>query len=139
MPKILILLAFGKYLCCALVVFSALQSCSGGINPKVAGAKWEKIGPGGGGSTFIPTFSDQTPDKFLVKCDMTGSYLTQNGGSSYDQINFAGGASCYAFDPNDSDVIYIGSSTVNRSNDNGRSWEQIFPLQKQNSIFFRLK
>ena len=129
--KILIIFVLAVYSCWSIAVILALQSCSPGIQPKAIGAQWEKIGPGGGGSTFIPTFSYQSTDKFLVRCDMTGSYLTSNGGSTYEQINFAGGASCYAFDPNDPAIIYVGSSTLNRSTDNGKSWEQIFPPKKE--------
>jgi photosystem II stability/assembly factor-like uncharacterized protein len=92
---------------------------------------WEKIGPGGGGATFIPTFSYKTPDNFLIRCDMTGTYLTNDGGSSYQQINFAGGASCFAFDPRDANIIYIGSSALNRSKDGGKTWEQIFPVKEE--------
>ena len=93
---------------------------------------WERLGPGGGGSTFTPTFSYSTPDHFLVKCDMTGSYLTTDGGNSYSQINFANGASSYAYDPKDSNTIYIGSTFLNRSTDGGKTWQRIFP--KENDI-----
>src|SRR5687768_11664811 len=46
---------------------------------------WTKLGPGGGGSTFLPTFSYHKEDEFLIRCDMTGSYLTKDGGDSYSQ------------------------------------------------------
>ena len=88
---------------------------------------WERTGPGGGGSTFIPTFSYTTPFEFLIRCDMSGSYLTHNGGKSYQQINFPNGASGYAFDPKDSNTIFIGSAFLNRSKDGGKTWEAIFP------------
>src|SRR5450759_621977 len=81
------------------------------------------------GATFIPTFSYTTPDNFLLRCDMTGSYLTTDGGTSFHQINFAGGASSYAYDPGDHNTIYIGSAALNRSVDGGRTWNQIFPLK----------
>jgi len=90
-------------------------------------ATWQRIGPGGGGSTFIPTFSYHNADDFMVKCDMTGSYLTNNGGQTYRMINFVGGATCYAYDPNDSDRIYAGGTFVNRSADGGKTWQPIFP------------
>ncbi len=90
---------------------------------------WEILGPGGGGSTFIPTFSYNSPENFLVKCDMTGSNLTNDGGDSYTQINFANGASSYAYDPGDSKTIYIGSTFLNRSTDGGKTWQRIFPKE----------
>ena len=114
------------------VFFLGLSGC----NPHVkvdkqnAPPKWEKIGPGGGGSTFIPTFSYESPDVFLVRCDMTGSYLTKDGGASYQQINLPNGASAYAFDPNDANTIYIGANTLTRSADGGNTWEQVFPLKE---------
>jgi hypothetical protein len=92
---------------------------------------WSKLGPGGGGATFFPTFSYKTEKEFLVRSDMTGSYLTKDGGESYRQINFPNGASSFAFDPHDTTTIYIGSSFLNRSTDGGKTWEQIFPVKEE--------
>lgn len=90
---------------------------------------WEKIGPGGGGAVFIPTFSYHSTSSFLLKCDMTGSYLTRDGGHSYHQINFPNGVSSFAYDPSDSNTVYIGSNTLNKSIDGGKSWQQLFPAK----------
>ena len=117
--------------CCLLIAFTGIQSCSKGNKQELPVVNWEKLGPGGGGATFIPTFSYKTPDNFLVRCDMTGSYLTIDGGASYRQINFAGGASSYAYDPNDSNIVYIGSASLNRSVDGGKTWEMIFPQKAE--------
>ena len=92
---------------------------------------WIKLGPGGGGATSFPTFSYKTEEEFLVRCDMTGSYLTKDGGESYRQINFPNGANSFAFDPHDTTTIYIGSSSLNRSTDGGKTWEQIFPVKEE--------
>jgi photosystem II stability/assembly factor-like uncharacterized protein len=91
---------------------------------------WQKLGPGGGGATFIPTFSFQSPDHFVIRCDMTGSYITNNGGSSYHQVNFPNGASAYAFDPADKNTVYLGGSFLHRSKDGGKIWEQVFPKKE---------
>jgi photosystem II stability/assembly factor-like uncharacterized protein len=93
-------------------------------------SQWQKIGPGGGGATFIPTFSYHSDSAFLLKCDMTGSYLTKNGGKSYHQINLPNGAASFAYAPTDSNTIYIGSTTLARSSDGGKSWEKIFPAKE---------
>ncbi|WP_138484724.1 WD40/YVTN/BNR-like repeat-containing protein [Dyadobacter bucti] len=91
---------------------------------------WEKIGPGGGGATFIPTFSYHNPLDFLLRCDMTGSYHTKNGGESYRQTNFPNGAASFAYDPADPQTIYIGSNYLSRSTDGGKTWTRIFPAKQ---------
>jgi photosystem II stability/assembly factor-like uncharacterized protein len=89
--------------------------------------RWEKIGPGGGGSTFMPVFSYNSPGDFVVRCDMTGTYFTKDGGVSYQQINLPNGSSAYAYDPSDENTLYVGASVLKRSIDGGREWSQIFP------------
>lgn len=116
----------------AVIFLTGCQNATINSKPFSDAPAWQKLGPGGGGSTFIPTFSYQSPDHFLVRCDMTGSYLTTNGGQSYQQINFANGANAFAYTPGDSNTIYIGSAALNRSADGGKTWRQIYP--KQNEI-----
>jgi len=96
-----------------------------------SGTDWILIGPGGGGSTFIPTFSYADADRFIIRCDMTGAYLTKDGGDSFTQINNPNGSYSFAFDPMDPEVIYIGSNALNRSSDGGRTWERIFPAEEE--------
>ena len=120
------------YLGLAFILLMGCQNANINISRAGDTIAWQKLGPGGGGSTFIPTFSDQSPNHFLVRCDMTGSYLTTNGGRSYQQINFANGANAFAYAPGDSNTIYIGSAALNRSVDGGKTWSQIYP--KQNEI-----
>ena len=91
---------------------------------------WTRIGPGGGGSTFIPTFSYSSPDRFMLRCDMTGAYLTDDGGLSYDLVNFPGGSHSFAYDPSDPKTILIGSKALNKSSDGGKTWERIFPAKQ---------
>ena len=123
------------YLCRKLILYAILHfrmSVSFTTsNMESTELQWHKIGPGGGGAIFIPTFSYRSADNFLLRCDMTGTYLTNDGGSSYQQINLAGGASAYAWDPSDSNIVYIGSAFLNRSQDGGRDWERIFPPKEE--------
>ncbi len=62
---------------------------------------------------------------------MSGSYLSHDGGESYQQINFPNGSSGYAFDPQDSNTIFIGSALLNRSKDGGKTWQTIFPAKEE--------
>jgi photosystem II stability/assembly factor-like uncharacterized protein len=91
--------------------------------------QWEKIGPGGGGAVFIPTFSYESTDEFLLRCDMTGAYITTDSGDSYTQVNYPNGSQSFAYDPHNRRTIYIGSSSLNRSTDGGKTWERLFPKQ----------
>jgi hypothetical protein len=110
-----------------LIVCVIIQSCTMRNKQENHDVQWEKIGPGGGGAIFIPTFAYNSTENILLRCDMTGTYLSRDGGASYKQINFPGGASCFAWDPLDSNNIYVGSATLNRSEDGGKTWEILFP------------
>src|SRR5205085_7650694 len=118
----------------SLALLLLLLRCSNSSIPSIAEkdkkVDWEKIGPGGGGATFIPTFSYNNDEKFFVRCDMTGSYLTNDGGQSFRQINFDNGVSSFAFDAGDSNNIYVGSMVLNQSTDGGKTWKILFPEKK---------
>jgi len=88
---------------------------------------WRIIGPGGGGATMRPTISPHDPRVVLVACDMTGAYLTDNGGESWRMINLGSVVSSFAFDPGDRNVIYAGTAGLWRSADRGRTWRMVFP------------
>jgi photosystem II stability/assembly factor-like uncharacterized protein len=88
---------------------------------------WRIIGPGGGGATMLPTISPHDPRVVLVACDMTGAYITEDGGESWRMINLGTGVSSFAFDPVDGNVIYAGTAGLWRSADRGRTWRMVFP------------
>jgi photosystem II stability/assembly factor-like uncharacterized protein len=88
---------------------------------------WRIIGPGGGGATMLPTISPHDPRVVLVACDMTGAYITENGGDSWRMINLGAAVSSFAFDPTDRNVIYAGTAALWRSGDRGRTWRMVFP------------
>ena len=48
------------------------------------------VGPGGGGAMFHATISPHNLNEVLVACDMTGSYITHDGGKSWRMINLRG-------------------------------------------------
>jgi photosystem II stability/assembly factor-like uncharacterized protein len=94
---------------------------------------WRIIGPGGGGATMLPTISPHDPRVVLVACDMTGLYLTEDGGDSWRMINLGTGVSSLAFDPADRNVIYAGNAALWRSADRGRTWRMVFPDPTRNT------
>ncbi len=89
--------------------------------------KWRIIGPGGGGAQFLPTVSPHDPNRVLVSCDMTGSYITHDGGASWRMFNLRGRVRFFVFDPVDPHVIYAQSFGLFRSSDGGKTWSLLHP------------
>jgi photosystem II stability/assembly factor-like uncharacterized protein len=88
---------------------------------------WRILGPGGGGAQFYPAISPQDPKLVLVACDMTGAYLSEDGGNSWRMFNLRSPVTFFAFDPGDSKVIYAGARVLWRSADRGRTWSLVYP------------
>ncbi len=90
---------------------------------------WDFIGPGGGGAMpFIPAVNLSDPDNIFVSCDMTGSYVTYDGGEKWRMFNLRGVTKFYAFERKDSNVVYAGTSNMLfKSTDKGVSWATIYP------------
>jgi photosystem II stability/assembly factor-like uncharacterized protein len=92
---------------------------------------WRIIGPGGGGSLYHPTISPHDSRTALVACDMTGAYLTRDGGATWRIVNLGDTVQFFVFDPLDANVIYAGAGGVFRSVDAGASWKRFFPRDAQ--------
>jgi photosystem II stability/assembly factor-like uncharacterized protein len=88
---------------------------------------WKIIGPGGGGTTASPTISPNDPKLVVLRCDMTGAYITHDGGNSWRMFNLRGGLASFAFDPNNPKRIYAGGAALWRSDDTGATWSMVFP------------
>jgi photosystem II stability/assembly factor-like uncharacterized protein len=93
-------------------------------------AHWSVIGPGGGGAQFLPTLSPHDPSLALVACDMTGSYITYDGGANWRMFNLRGRTSIFAFDPVAKDTIYAYGLGLFRSVDRGKLWQLVYPDAK---------
>ncbi len=88
---------------------------------------FQVIGPGGGGAQFNPTISPHDPNTVLVSCDMTGAYITHDGGKSWRMFNLRGRVEFFVFDPNDPRVIYAATTVLWRSTDSGATWALVYP------------
>ena len=125
---------FSKFtiLCLAFVVFFTshhtiprAQKGPGYSAPRLDA--WRILGPGGGGAQFYPAVSPHDPNLVLVACDMTGAYISENGGQSWRMFNLRNPVTFFAFDPQDPKVIYAGADALWRSEDRGRTWGLVYP------------
>lgn len=102
--------------------------------------RWNVIGPGGGGGVFRPTISPFDENFVLTHCDMTGVYVSYNGGLTWDMKNLWNVPLDFEFDPADSNTVYAatqgflhgedrgsGISLLLRSSDRGKTWEICYP------------
>src|SRR6201981_3748458 len=85
------------------------------------------VGPGGGGAMFHPSVSPHDIDTVLVNCDMTGAYISHDGGKSWRMFNLRGVVQFFVFDPLDKNVIYAQSPGLLRSQDQGETWNLVYP------------
>ncbi|HKW18460.1 MAG TPA: hypothetical protein VJO35_13215 [Terriglobales bacterium] len=76
---------------------------------------------------FNPTISPHDPNTVLISCDMTGSYITHDGGQSWRMFNLRGVVRFFAFDPLDSKVMYAYATGLWRSSDGGETWRLLYP------------
>jgi photosystem II stability/assembly factor-like uncharacterized protein len=85
------------------------------------------IGPGGGGAMFHPTISPHDANTVLVACDMTGSYITHDGGKTWRMFNLRGVVDFFVFDPQDPKTMYAHATGLWRSSDSGAHWTLVYP------------
>jgi len=117
---------------------------------------WKIIGPGAGGGVFIPTISPFDTNLVFTKGDMTGAFVTYDGGKSWKLFNLMAVVQDFEFDPADPEVVYAASrgylydedrgsglSMLYRSENKGETWKVIYPdinkigpLEKLQSISF---
>ena len=92
-----------------------------------APTRWQIIGPGGGGSLYNPTVSPHDSRIALVSCDMTGAYLTRDGGAHWRIFNLGETVHGFFFDPRNASVIYALGEGLFRTTDTGDSWQRFYP------------
>jgi hypothetical protein len=94
---------------------------------------WRVVGPGGGGTMRRPAVSPHDPRLVVEACDMTGAYVTRDGGNSWRMFHLGWVVDAFAFDPKDENVIYAGAGALWRSEDAGRTWGMVFPDPSRNT------
>jgi photosystem II stability/assembly factor-like uncharacterized protein len=89
---------------------------------------WTIIGPGGGGTFLHPAISPHDPKLVFTCTDMTGCFVSENGGLTWREFNLRGRGP-FSFDPNRPDTIYtfMGIAGAWRSDDRGRTWNLVYP------------
>jgi photosystem II stability/assembly factor-like uncharacterized protein len=107
------------------LAIALLVSLGGSSAPRPG--NFQIVGPGGGGAMFHPTISPHDPNTVLVSCDMTGSYVSHDGGESWRMFNLRGVVQFFVFDPLDRKVIYAQADGLWRSKDGGDSWSLVYP------------
>lgn len=94
---------------------------------------WSVVGPGGGGTMRRPAISPHDPRVVVEGCDMTGAYITKDGGLSWRMFNLGAPPSSFAFDPKDARVIYATTAALWRSEDAGTTWRMVYPDPAKNT------
>ena len=81
-----------------------------------------------------PAVSPHDPNVVVEGCDMTGAYITADGGESWRMFSLGAPPAAFAFDPKDKDVIYATTAALWRSRDAGRTWTMVYPDPDQNTV-----
>lgn len=107
-----------------------LAVAAAGPRPPAAAPRndaWVVIGPGGGGSQYNPTISPHDPNLVFGNCDMTGAYVSADGGGSWRMFNLRDVVRYFVFDPLERKTVYAEAGGLWRSRDAGKSWGLVYP------------
>ncbi|MGD0522817.1 MAG: hypothetical protein ABSA48_16285 [Terracidiphilus sp.] len=111
------------FVACSIALCMVSQSAG----QTVRASEFHIVGPGGGGAMFHPTVDPRDTNEVLVACDMTGAYISHDGGRSWRMFNLRGTVRFFAFDPLRPHVIYAATRALWRSTDDGESWDLFWP------------
>lgn len=76
---------------------------------------------------FHVTINPHNSDEVLLSCDMTGAYISHDGGHHWRMFNLRGSIRYFAFDPVMPHTIYAGTDALWRSHDDGSTWQLLWP------------
>jgi photosystem II stability/assembly factor-like uncharacterized protein len=120
------------------MVAGVLGVCLAALSPPRSSRAvgWEPVGLSGGGAMFSPAISPAAPRLMMLSCDMSGAYLSSDGGRNWRMIHYSqlhGNTRCRpAFHPTDPNVIFApagGSGGLKVSRDRGVHWQPIGNIQ----------
>ena len=110
------------------VVLGLVLACSPLSVAADKAVTWEPIGLSGCGGMYSPGISPADPKLMMIHCDMSGSYLSRDGGRAWDMVHHAqlrASTTCKpAFHPTDAKVIFSAQaySGMKVTRDGGRTW-----------------
>jgi photosystem II stability/assembly factor-like uncharacterized protein len=102
-----------------------------GQRSEVTAKNWEPLGLTGNGGMFAPAISPVDPKLIMLNCDMSGAYISRDGGQHWrmiDQSQLRSSTHCRpAFHPTDAKVIFAAQSGkgMKVSRDGGEHWEPV--------------
>lgn len=116
----------------AMILLTSVMSCNNAgtgnmVNTAGANDRWGYRGFGGGGAMFFPAVSPFNANYAYVACDMTGSFVTYDGGESWRMFNLRAPVHFFIFDPLDSNTVYANASALFKSMDKGNTWSVVYP------------
>ncbi|HEY2040482.1 MAG TPA: hypothetical protein VGG95_12495, partial [Edaphobacter sp.] len=85
------------------------------------------VGPGGGGAMFHVTINPKDPNEVLLSCDMTGAYISHDGGHHWRMFSLRGSVHFFAFDPLQRHTLYAATEALWKSTNDGESWRLLWP------------
>ena len=91
-------------------------------------AQYEVLGLGGAGGMYTPMVSPTEPGVMLVSCDMSGSYVSQDGGKSWNMIHHSQMNSSLGVRPLfvKNEIYWVkGGTTLKVSTDKGKTWTPV--------------
>jgi photosystem II stability/assembly factor-like uncharacterized protein len=93
--------------------------------------RWEPLGLNGNGGMFSPAISPVDPRVMMLNCDMSGAYLTRDGGEHWTMIHHSqlrASTRCRpAFHPTDARIIFAAQAGqgMKVSRDGGVHWQHV--------------
>ncbi len=138
--RILILAGLPVFSIGLLVNYGSNTNKAGNHGVDQPAVEWNVLGPGAGGGVFIPSVSPFDTSLVFAKGDMTGDFVTYDGGNSWKSFNLMSVVQAYEYDPDDPNVVYAASrgylydedrgsglSMLYRSDNKGKTWKVIYP------------